>query len=242
MVKLIQCLYRLPNLSQEEFHDHWLECHAPLVHSVKPIRIYIQYHTVGSNPMDRPALSSTEPFDGVAAVCWDSLEALKAEMENGTAYQAVLEDEKLFIDHSRSITCLTEERVPVEVEGSSPLVMVECHRHRPDLDRLTFQESWNNIHGDYGQDIYNQGLMSGFVQNNVISHQVEKNTLKTLGIDVDTYDGIGMAYFESMAKLRKMNSLTVVYEESFEAEESFDDHDQMVSLLTMRYPVKEIVR
>ena len=85
MVKLIQCLYRLPYLSQEEFHEHWLECHAPLVHSVRPIRMYIQYHTVESDPMGRPALSSTEPFDGIAAVWWDSLEALKTEMESGTA-------------------------------------------------------------------------------------------------------------------------------------------------------------
>ena len=241
MIKLIQCLYRLPHLSQEEFHEHWLECHAPLVHSVRRIRMCIQYHTFESDPMGRPALGSTEPFDGIAAVWWDSLEALKAEMESGAAYQAVLEDEKLFIDHSRSITCLTEERVPVEVEGTSPIVMVECHQHRPDLDRLTFQESWNNIHGGYGRDIYDMGLMSGFVQNNVISHQVDENTLKTLGIDLDTYDGIGMAHFESMAKLKKMNSLTVVGE-SFEAENSWDDHDRMVSLLTMRYPVKEIVR
>jgi hypothetical protein len=192
--------------------------------------------------MRRPAISSAEPFDGFAAVYWDSLEALQAAREGGTDYGAVSEDEKLFIDPSRSLTCLTEERVIVEVEGVSPHVMVECHRHRPDLDRAIFQESWFTIHGGYGRDIYNQGLMSGFIQNHVISHEVEENTLKALGLDDDTFDGIGMAYFESMAKFQQMASMAVVYDESFEAEEHWDDHKQMVSVLTKRRTIKSIVR
>jgi len=242
MIKLIRCLHRLPHLTLEEFHAHWLEHHAQLVRRVKGIRSYVQYDTLYNNPMERPELSSAQPFDGFGAACWDSLDAYQTEMEKGSDFKAVLEDEKLFVDHTRSITCLTQERIIVEVEGVSPYVLVECHRHRPDLDRATFQNSWLNIHGAYGRDIYAQGLMSGFVQNHVVSHETDQDTLKTLGIDLDTFDGIGMAYFESMAKFKKMVSLPVVKDESFQAEDDFDDHERMLSVLTKRHAVKNIVR
>ena len=242
MVKLIQCLHRLPHLTFHEFHAHWLEYHAQLVRRVKGIRSYIEYHTLCNNPMARPALSSAEPFDGFAAACWDSLGALQAEMEEGTDYRAVLEDEKLFIDDTRSVTCLTQEQVIVEVEGSAPYVLVECHRHRPDLDRATFQDSWLNVHGAYGRDIYAQGLMSGFIQNHVVSHEADADMLNALNIDLDTFDGVGMAYFQSMAKFKKMASLPVVKDESFQAEDDFDDHERMVSVLTRRHEIRNIVR
>jgi hypothetical protein len=242
MVKLIQCLHRLPQLSPEEFHNHWLRCHAPMVNRIRGVRSYVQYHTIEQNPMARPKVSGVKPFDGFAAWCWDTLEALREEMKQGGDYRDVLEDEALFIDHSRSLICLTEERVIVEVEGLPPYVLIECHRHRPDLSREVFQNSWFNIHGGYGRSIHAQGLMSGFIQNHVVSHKAEVELLKEIGIDTDTFDGIGMAYFESIAKFKRMISLPVVKDEAFDAEDDFDDHERMVSVLAVRHPIKSIVR
>jgi hypothetical protein len=201
----------------------------------------VQYHTLANNPMTRPALSSVEPYDGFAVTCWDSLEVAQDEIGKGSDFMAVLEDQKLFIDHTRLVTCMMQEHVIVEPEGSSPYVLVECHRHRPDLNRAVFQESWLKVHGGFGRRIHALGLMSGFIQNHTLSDEGDIDMFKTIGIDQKAWDGIGMAYFESIAQFKAMATLPMVTEEAFKAENNFDDHESLVSVLTRRHVMKNII-
>jgi hypothetical protein len=55
-----------------------------------------------------------EPFDGVVEIWWDSIETLlEAAMtpEGGKAHMDLVEDEKNFIDFSRSAMWFVEEEV-----------------------------------------------------------------------------------------------------------------------------------
>lgn len=110
MVKLVFALRRLPHLTREEFQRYWLEQHGPLVRShaeVLGIRQYVQTHTL---PDDRQAAlrasrGAPEPYDGVAELWYDSLEAISTAViteEGRAASLALLEDERRFIDHARS--------------------------------------------------------------------------------------------------------------------------------------------
>jgi uncharacterized protein (TIGR02118 family) len=122
MIKFIYCLRRLPHLSREEFQRYWRETHGPLVRghagSLR-IRRYVQVHTLDSpiNDALRESKGTLEPYDGVAELWWDSAEDLvtaAASPEGQKAAQALLEDERRFIDLQRSAVWIGEEHPIVE--------------------------------------------------------------------------------------------------------------------------------
>jgi uncharacterized protein (TIGR02118 family) len=122
MIKFVYCVRRLPHLSRHEFQRYWRETHGPLVRShagTLRIRRYVQVHTLESpiNDALRESRGSLEPFDGVAELWWDSAEdlvAATASPEGRKAAQALLEDERRFIDLERSALWIGEEHAIVE--------------------------------------------------------------------------------------------------------------------------------
>jgi uncharacterized protein (TIGR02118 family) len=108
MIKLVFCARRLPHLSREEFQRYWRETHGPLVAryaGVLRIRRYVQVHTADDPVQDalRASRGGPEAYDGVAELWWDSREDLvRDDPEWRRAGQALLEDERRFIDLARS--------------------------------------------------------------------------------------------------------------------------------------------
>jgi uncharacterized protein (TIGR02118 family) len=122
MIKIVFCLRRRPDLSRDEFQAYWRTTHAPLVEphaAALGIRRYVQVHSIDdaiSTAVAGPR-HSPEPFDGVAELWLDSLEALTAagSTEAGrAAASALLEDERRFIDLARSPLFLAEEHVVID--------------------------------------------------------------------------------------------------------------------------------
>lgn len=118
MIKLTFCLTRQPGFTRQAFQDYWLNTHAPLVASVKDvlrIRRYVQTH---SFPLEvsadtRASRGGPEGYDGVAELWWDSFEDMAVTGSDPAAREAgrlLLEDEKRFIDLSRSPLWWGEER------------------------------------------------------------------------------------------------------------------------------------
>ena len=122
MIKLVFVIRRREDLPLEEFHRYWLEEHGPLAQSLLQqlgARRYVQTHTLNTDPS--AALAATrgtaEPYDGLAEVWWDSLDALlaAAASEAGqSANETLTEDESRFIDFERSSFFITEEHTIVE--------------------------------------------------------------------------------------------------------------------------------
>ncbi|MHB8530819.1 MAG: EthD domain-containing protein [Caulobacteraceae bacterium] len=119
MIKLTFALVRLPEFTREDFQRYWFDRHAPLVASVKDtlrIRRYVQLHSLAeeSSAVLRSVRGAPEGFDGVAQLWWDSLEDMAAVADDPAAARAgrlLLEDERKFIDHSRSPLWWGEEKV-----------------------------------------------------------------------------------------------------------------------------------
>jgi uncharacterized protein (TIGR02118 family) len=117
MIKLVFCLHRRPDITEEEFHRYWRMEHGPLVarHAeTLGIRRYVQLHTV-SGPVNG-ALAATrhspEAYDGVAELWFDDAEALVAgavSEEGQAAAAALADDEARFIDHARSPLFVADE-------------------------------------------------------------------------------------------------------------------------------------
>jgi len=82
MIKLTYCLRRRADMSWEEFSEYWRDVHAPLVAEraeVLGIRRYVQVRTVQQPgiiaAMQTRNGGSPEPFDGIAELWFDSLDA-----------------------------------------------------------------------------------------------------------------------------------------------------------------------
>jgi len=121
MIKLTFCLHRLPHLSRDAFQTYWRETHAPLVASVADtlgIKRYVQSHA-RAHKVDaaiQASRGSPESYDGVAELWWESWEQFFAAGSNPGSEEAnalLLEDERKFIDLTRSPLWFNEEHVVV---------------------------------------------------------------------------------------------------------------------------------
>ena len=123
MIKLVFTLRRRENLTREEFQRYWREHHAPLVRShaeALRIRRYVQTHARDTD-LDEALAGSRGGapgyYDGVAELWWDNIEDLRAAVtsEAGQAAgEALLEDERRFIDLPNSPIWLGEEHVVID--------------------------------------------------------------------------------------------------------------------------------
>lgn len=117
MIKLSFGVRRRGDIDPDEFHRYWRDEHGPLVRSFREtlrIRRYVQLHRIETpfNDALRAGRDALEPFDGVAELWWDDLDALTAgasSPEGIAASRALLEDEERFIDLPRSSLWLGEE-------------------------------------------------------------------------------------------------------------------------------------
>ena len=122
MVKLMFGLKRLPHLSSEEFHRYWREKHGVLATKNLPVLNairYVQSHTLDVPPVEDPRglQGMSEPFDGVVEIWYESLEELLrlAQTPDGMkAHQELLDDERNFIDFSRSAMWFVKEEVFID--------------------------------------------------------------------------------------------------------------------------------
>lgn len=243
MIKLIYCLRRLKSLSLEEFQQHWLEHHSQFGRSLKNLRRYVQYHTLANDPireaMAQAGVTTLDPYDGVAIAWWDNLESMGLEMEKNAGVAAALEDEKLFIDHSRSVALLADEKVVVEPEGSGTIVLVECLRRRVDITREVFQKHWTD-HQPIGHRAHQMGLLKGYIQNHTLLGDAAK--VPGLGALEEPFDGIVTAYFDSIAQFKALVASPLAAKESYEDEKKFIDHSKTVDILTRRHVIKDLIR
>ena len=117
MIKLTFALVRRPELTREAFQAYWLEQHAPLVASLKEalrIRRYVQLHSLPADVSEgiRSSRGTPEDFDGVAQLWWNSFEDIaNDDPAAAEAGRRLLEDERKFIDLSRSPLWWGEEKV-----------------------------------------------------------------------------------------------------------------------------------
>lgn len=123
MIKLVFALRRKPELSREQFQAYWRETHAPLVAEraeVLKIRRYVQVHTSDLGGLhgafQKRNGGSPEPYDGVAELWFDSLDALGGDDPAVRQAQAeLLADEANFIDLPNSPMWMSEEHEVVGV-------------------------------------------------------------------------------------------------------------------------------
>lgn len=121
MITIVFCVRKRPEMSDEEFRSYWWERHGPYVKersAILRMKRYVQMPRLMEPGLESVARArgTPEPYDGVAQVSWETLDELKATFADPAAKRAareLLEDERRFIDFSRSPIFFTEEKVVV---------------------------------------------------------------------------------------------------------------------------------
>lgn len=114
MVKQVLLLPRRPDLSPQQFHDHWRHPHATMARRIRMLRGYVQNHR-----LDTPALGPEQArYDGVVEAWFESEESARSVVEDLIYADFLAEDELNFIDHSGMQGMLVDEEVLAEGPGA----------------------------------------------------------------------------------------------------------------------------
>lgn len=119
MLKITFLMRRLESLSREEFQTYYRKVHtqvAPNATETLGMRRYVQLHALPEDVNDAFGESrGGEPsFDAVAEIWLDDYEAYERHWnseEGKEVLQRLLEDEKNFVDWSRSVIMMSKEVV-----------------------------------------------------------------------------------------------------------------------------------
>jgi len=143
MIKVFALIPKRPDISDEQFHAHWLDPHGVLAQKIQTIRRYVQSHGVASPP----PVDGLEPaiYHGIAEVWFDSLEiALGMGADpNYTEYAGA--DEPNFIDVDRLAFLFADERAepaePVGGKDDHPVKTMLLLARREGVERGRFREA-----------------------------------------------------------------------------------------------------
>ncbi|MDY6821347.1 MAG: EthD domain-containing protein [Deferribacterota bacterium] len=127
MIRLEFVLKKREDIASDKFYEYWLNNHGTLVakhREALKVQKYIQLHTIDDelNHIFSQQRGTMGPYDGVAELWWNSMEDLVAafqSQEGQFAASKLLEDEKVFIDHSRSPLWLAYEIPQVNPAGEN---------------------------------------------------------------------------------------------------------------------------
>jgi uncharacterized protein (TIGR02118 family) len=103
--KMIAFLHRRPDLTHDEFSQHWRERHGPLAVARQPgFWRYVQNHVVASLTDGSPK------WDGIGEIHFRTLvDALTRSYDSEEAQRLIWEDVERFLDYSSSPTLTTNE-------------------------------------------------------------------------------------------------------------------------------------
>jgi uncharacterized protein (TIGR02118 family) len=103
MIKLIYCITKKSDMTDEQFFHYWESVHGPIGARIPGLRRLVQSHRIRVAVDSKPA-----DFDGLAELWFDDMAALLAARK-APEWLASTEDEKNFIDHTKTAYFVSEE-------------------------------------------------------------------------------------------------------------------------------------
>lgn len=210
MIGAICILRRLPNLSLEEFQRCWRETHGPLVAGYATnlgICRYVQDHML-QDPMNRGGM---DPYDGADELWWNYLEEpgkALATPEGQRAYQDIVEDERKFIDFSRSSLFFVIEVPQINppenklfaTENTTLIKIVVVARRLAKLSFEEFQLYWRTDHATLLRSFAAMRRQRRYIQLHTFKHPLIDpltNKLRAMrGEMEEPFEGIATSVFD----------------------------------------------
>jgi uncharacterized protein (TIGR02118 family) len=105
MIKLVYCITKKADLSDDEFFHYWKNIHAPIGAKIPHLCKLVQSHRINI-----PGDKHPPAYDGIAELWFDNIVDLLAARQS-PEWQASTKDEANFIDHTKVAYFVTEEHV-----------------------------------------------------------------------------------------------------------------------------------
>lgn len=170
MIKLNFYVRRNPNLSADEFRAYWRDNHGAIWSKFADTLGVRRYAQVYDEPSDPVAVAlkegykvTADAYDGYSVACWSQIEVLEAALETvegKAAWAEILEDEKEFIDHKRSMLSFGTDHAVINPRGklyaSEDSEMVRGAYFPKSLPGIALREvhrHWIAIHGGLTHDL-----------------------------------------------------------------------------------------
>ena len=114
MIKLVYCITKNADLTDEEFFHYWENVHGPLGARIPHLRRLVQSHR-----LNVPGDPHRSDYDGMAELWFDDKESLLAARQS-PEWKASSEDEANFIDRNKVACFVSAEHVILGKEIGNP--------------------------------------------------------------------------------------------------------------------------
>ena len=108
MVKMFAVLRRNPEMTREQFVEHWRGQHGPMIRNEPTLARHIVRYEQHVR-LHNGSLSGTKDIDGVAVQWFDSMDAFVGFMSEPKYAELIAPDEQRFLDMDRLEFIITEE-------------------------------------------------------------------------------------------------------------------------------------
>jgi len=191
MIKIFYLIPKRPDISDEQFHRHWREVHAQFALRITGLRRYVQSHRIKHG-----GFGLSCPYEGVAEVWFDSLEAARQMQQSREYREGAFADEPNFIDTSRLAWIATQENVvldgPAMAKDTPGVKALFFPKRKPALSVADFQTYWRTKHGPI---VPKTPGLRRYVQCHVLSETYQGS--------VPTYDGVAELWWPDLTSLEK---------------------------------------
>jgi uncharacterized protein (TIGR02118 family) len=221
MVKAFALLPKKPGISDEQFHNHWRGVHAQLALRIPSLRRYVQSHRL---PQPVTGFSAC-PYEGVAEVWFDDLDAAQRMRESPEYLEGAFKDEPNFIDMPGLTRLVTRENVVVAGPAMSkdfPCVKgLFLVKRKLGMSVAEFQDYWRNRHAPL---VPRTPHLSRYVQCHVLPETYESDM-------PPAYDGVAELYWSDLAKFQESWVSPELRVEQFNDTRNFVDGKNSLALL-----------
>ena len=193
MVKCFALLTKKSGISDEQFHRHWREVHAPLAVRITSLRRYVQSHRIPQQLSGFPP----PPYEGAAEVWYDNLEAALQMRTKPEYLEGAFRDEPNFIEQPKLAWLATRENVVV---AGSPMAKdaltvkgLFVVKRKPGMSVAEFQDYWRNRHAPL---VPRTPHLLRYVQCHVLPEMYESDT-------PPAYDGVAELWWPDLARFKE---------------------------------------
>ncbi len=203
MIKLVCFLHRKPGMSVEEFHDHWLNSHGPLIANeptlAKHLVRYEQNHRLEADYRRK----DPRDFDGATVQWLESMESFNAFVREPAYAELIAPDEASFLDRGGLELLFTgDDDVKIDggdARGNAGMKLLCLVKRKPGLSAQEFHEHWGERHGP---------LVAGIpeIAKHMIAYHQSHRTEKDYKRDPEGkgYDGLAEQWYASAAAAGEM--------------------------------------
>lgn len=199
MIRLNYYVRRKSGMPVDEFQACWREKHGPLwaeFAETLGVRRYVQVHDNPGHPIAKGLKEGYrvigEPYDGVSVACWAEIAVLEKALatdDGKAAWAALLDDERQFIDHERSMLSFGTDHPVINPRGKlvaseeSDMVRgIYFPQGLPGLELAELQRHWIAIHGGLTHDFSEHSPNIRYFQVHSVDHAVADDMRKARGM------------------------------------------------------------